>query len=142
MNQLSVNCCQEQFYSKFVIMSGTKSNEMKCYKIKWNGIETLICKDTILNHLEQRLWLWWSTCALVCFTWLINHFIYLKPRRNNWYYIPKKLLKMVKGEKNIIWVKGAAIWWIYSPCTNSYFFFSAGDKSRDTEANWRRLQQM
>ena len=83
LNQLSVNCCQEQFYSKFVIMSGTKSNEMKCYKIKWNGIETLICKDKILNHLEQRLWLWWSTCALVCFTWLLNHFIYLKLRRNN-----------------------------------------------------------
>ena len=86
LNQLlSVNCCQEQFYSKFVIMSGTKSNEMKCYKIKWNGIETLICKDKILNHLEQRLLLWWSTCALVCLTWLLNHFIiYLKLRRNNW----------------------------------------------------------
>ena len=94
LNQLSVNCCQEQFYLKFVIMSGKKSNRMKCYKIKWNEIETLICKEKILNHLEQRLWLWWSTCGLVCFTWLFNHFIYLKLKRNNWYWIPKNSFKI------------------------------------------------
>ena len=104
LNQLSVNCCQEQFYSKFVIMSGTKSNEMKCYKTKWNGIETLICKDKILNHLEQRLWLWWSTCALVCFTWLLNHFIYLKLRRNNWLN-SKKITQNGQG-----WKKSSFEW--------------------------------
>ena len=45
-NYVSVNCCQEQFYLKFVIiMSEKKANKKKCYKSNWKWIEALICKD-------------------------------------------------------------------------------------------------
>ena len=68
----------------------------------------------------------WSTFVLVCFSWLLNHVIYLNLRL---FYCSYKLNKFTIVTQNDnffypgpFWVKIVVILWICSACKNSIFF--------------------
>jgi hypothetical protein len=73
-----------------------------------------------------RLNFGWSTCVLACFSWLLNHVIYLKLIKK---YCCFKLSKFTKWQRFSIkwlffhtepfWLKSIVVWWICSACNNS-----------------------
>ena len=92
--------------------------------------------DRFLRRLYHR----WSTCLLVFGSWLLDHMIYLKLRKEE---LCAKLSKFTIWHSKwlLFWVKIVVILWIWS-ALQAVISFSAWDKTCDSTANSQKLEDM
>ena len=101
----------------------------KGFNIDWSWVEqaemTTLCAENCSPFVLTRVTsqnvssdLRWSTCVLLCFSWLLDHVIYIKLSK-----FTKWQLKMVLDEESChFWVKIVDILWICSALQRLIFF--------------------
>ena len=105
------------------------SRSCELWKVSW--LSTIIEKECFLSRFRG------STFALVCFSWLLDHMIYLKLR---WKLLLLQAEKLTKWRLWPFWVKIVFEFCEFAElCKELCISFPAWDKSRDPLANWRKL---